>query len=146
MTYQDITNQSKAFLVENEFNKFKIHEWDTLLQSNTLDLGAYEDLLLYFSVNAFQTKTGFSSVDPPRFLDCLEGEIYNVLSDDKNRGKANILMSAAISGISAMVATKFGLNAFIVSGFSNLIIVSVIKVGIDSWCSFYKKKNPDKQE
>lgn len=129
-----------AFLTERNLNSFKIDEWQEILLSENFSIMEYEKLLQYFAIGAFKSQDGFSSAVPPNFLASLEASIYSVLSDEANRGKANILMSSAISGLSGTIASTWGIEPFIISGFLNLIILSVIKIGIDAWCKYYKAK------
>ena len=135
-----LLEQGNSFLTEGGFNAFKVEEWREVVESDSFNIVEYEQLLQYFSVSAFKTQTGFSSIAPPRFLASLEKEIYKVLSDDKNKGKANLLTSAVISGLSATVASALNIDPFIVGGFSNLIILSVMRVGIGAWCGHYEEK------
>ena len=51
-----------------------------------------------------------------------------------------LLMSSAISGLSATIASSWNMDPFIVSGFMNLIILSIMKIGIDAWCKYYEAK------
>ncbi len=142
--YETLYNTSIQFVTENQLNAFKILEWRKILDANAFDICSYDKLILYFSVNIFQEKLGFSSVDSPRFLKYLEKELYNTLSDKENRGKIDILLSATISGLSTVVAARFNLNPFIVGGFLDLILLSVYKIGVDAWCKYYEEKNkPD---
>ena len=85
--YETLYNTSIQFVTENQLNAFKILEWRKILDANAFDICSYDKLILYFSVNIFQEKLGFSSVDSPRFLKYLEKELYNTLSDKENRGK-----------------------------------------------------------
>ena len=142
--YETLYNTSIQFVTENQLNAFRILEWRKILDANAFDICSYDKLILYFSVNIFQEKLGFSSVDSPRFLKYLEKELYNTLSDKENRGKIDILLSATISGLSTVVAARFNLNPFIVGGFLDLILLSVYKIGVDAWCKYYEEKNkPD---
>lgn len=132
--------EGNEFLVKGGFNAFKVDEWKSAITADSFNISEYEKLLQYFSASAYKTQTGFSSAEPPRFIASLEKEIYNVLSNDKNQGKANILMSAVISGLSTTVASTLNIDPFIVGGFSNLIILSVMKIGIGAWCDHYEEK------
>ena len=135
-----IIKQGYDFLTEGGFNAFRVEEWKETVEADSFNISEYEKLLLYFSVNAFQTTTGFSSAEPPRFIASLEKELYNTLSDAKNQGKANVLMAAAIGGLAAAIATPLGLSVAIVSGFLNLVIISAMKIGVGAWCSHYEEK------
>lgn len=129
-----------AFLAERNLNSFKIDEWREVLLSENFNIVEYEKLLQYFAIGTFKSQDGFSSASLPSFLASLEASIYSVLSDEANKGKANILMSSAISGFSGTIASTWGVDPFIVSGFLNLIILSIIKIGIDAWCKYYEAK------
>ncbi len=133
-------DDGNTFLTERNFNSFKINEWREILLSENFSIMEYEKLLQYFAVSAFKFQNGFSAASSPKFLASLEEAIYDVLSDDTNRGKANILMSSAISGLSATIASSWNMDPFIVSGFMNLIILSIMKIGIDAWCKYYEAK------
>lgn len=140
-TYETLYNTSFQFITENQLNAFKVLEWRKMLDEDAFDICSYDKLILYFSVNIFQTKLGLSSVDSPKFLKCLEKELYNTLSDKENRGKIDVLLSATISGLSTMVASQFNLDPFIVGGFLDLILLSIYKIGVDAWCKYYEEKN-----
>ena len=142
--YEDIYKASLLFVTESRFNSFKVAEWNQLLDCKSFDIDSYNRVLLYFSVNIFQAKMSLSSLEPPRFLKFLEKEVYNTLSDKENKGKTDILLSSAISGLSTLIATKFDLDPFVVGGFLNLIILSIYKIGVDAWCTYYKEKSSKK--
>lgn len=144
--YDVLYNEAERFLTGEKLNSFRIYEWRTLLSEADFEIEKYNELVLYFSVSAFQTNTGFSSVEPPKFVECLQKEVYNALVSDTNRGKANVLLSSAIGGIGALVATQFQMNPFVVGGFLNLILISVVKIGVDAWCRFYEEKANIKEE
>ena len=133
-------DDGNAFLTERNLNSFKINEWREALLSEYFSIMEYEKLLHYFAVSVFKSQNGFSSASSPKFLASLEAAIYDVLSDEANRGKANILMSSAISGLSGTIASTWNMEPFIVSGFLNLIILSIMKIGVDAWCKYYKSK------
>lgn len=139
--YQTRLADGKAFLINGKYNIFKVNEWEMALESQNFDIVEYDELILYFSVSTFQAKNGFSAAEQPCFLQYLEKEIYNVLSNKENKGKADILLSSTISSLGAAVANQFQLNVFIISGFLNLIILSILKVGIGAWCCYYEEKN-----
>jgi len=144
--YEELYSNAECFLSKGNLNLFKVHEWRTLLGESDFQIEKYDELILYFSVSAFQANTSFSSVDPPKFFDCLQKEIYSALTDDANRGKANILLTSAIAGLSAMVATQFQINPFIVGGILDLISISIAKVGVDAWCRYYEGKRLAEKE
>jgi len=135
-----LINQGYEFLTEGGFNAFKVEEWKEVVEADSFDIFEYEKLLQFFSVNAFKSTTGFSAVEAPRFITSLEKELYKVLSEPQNQGKANILMSAAIGSLATVVATSLGLNVVITTGFLDLIILSVMKIGIGAWCGYYEEK------
>ena len=139
--YEEMYHTSLQFVTQNQLNAFKILEWRKALESDTFDISNYNKLIQYFSVNIFQTKLGLSSVDSPKFLKFLEKEVYNTLSSDENKGKVGILLSAAISGLSTVVASEFNMDPFIVGGFLDLILLSAYKIGVDAWCRYYEEKN-----
>lgn len=144
--YEELYIAADNFLAEEKLNAFKIYEWHSLLSADEFKVEKYDELILYLSVNAFQTIMGFSSVEPPRFVACLQKEVYNALINESNRGKADLLLSSTISGIGAIVASQFDMNPFVVGGFLNLILVSVSKIGVDAWCHYYENKIKDQEE
>lgn len=141
--YQTRFVDGKEFLSKGKYNIFKVYEWEMVLESSQFDIVKYDELISYFGTSTFQEENGFSAAEPSGFLQCLEKEIYNVLSNKETTGKVDILLSSSISSLSTVVANHFQLDVFIVSGFLNLIILSILKVGVGAWCDYYEEKNKD---
>lgn len=132
---------SADFLKSINVNIFKLQEWNDILNAEEFSIGKYSELVNYFVLDSTKNQNGWASQSGNvSVVAHLEKELYEYLSSEKERAKAELLTTSAIGGISSYVAEKLGLDVFIVTGFANLIILGIIKIGINGWCKYYKDK------
>ncbi len=138
--YERIYNQANEFLTQNNVNVFKIMEWKNLLGNSNFDITEYEKLLLYFNVSVFREGTTFASVNPPNILKIVEEQVYLFLKEKENHGKAELLITGLISEICVEISKHIDINAFIVAGILDLLLLGIMKIGINTWCKYYEEK------
>lgn len=139
---KELIAECSDFLEKCNVNVFKLQEWKKLVNGDDFSEVEYDKLIEYFIVDTMQPDNSLASTkDNLNLKSCVEEEIYKVLSSEKNRGKAQILTTALISAISANIANALNINEFITTGIANLILLGIIKVGVDAWCHYYEKKN-----
>lgn len=139
---KDLVSQCTTFLIENNVNSFKLIEWQQLIEKTDFSIDMYEELIVYFATDEVQPTIIFASSNSDvKFISFLEEGIYHFLSSQKNRGTGEILITSIISSIIPSVASICSIDVSVLTGFANLIILGILKIGIDAWCKYYENKN-----
>ena len=138
---KELILECSSFFQKCSVNSFKLYEWHQIIEGESFSLKLYNELVDYFAADVLQTGNSLaSSNNDLRLIFFLEKELYNVLSSGKNRGKAELLTSSLISAAATSVANMLNVDVFITTGLANLIVLGVIKMGINAWCRYFEEK------
>ena len=138
--YEKIYAEANRFLIKNKVNIFKVIEWEKLLESEDFNINEYDKILLYFNVSIFKDTTGFASVTPPNVLKIVEEQVYLFLKDERFQGKTELLVTGLVSEICVEISNHIDVNVFIVGGILDLLLLGIMKIGINTWCKYYEEK------
>lgn len=139
---KELISECSLFLEEYNVNVFKHNEWRQMLEDEIFSEQAYMEIVDYFAIDVLQQGNSFaSSKSDLKITYFLEKELYQLLSSEKNRGKAEILTSSLISAAATSVANMYNIDIFIVTGLTNLITLGILKIGINAWCQYFEEKN-----
>lgn len=135
------------FLEKYNVNAFKLSEWYQMIGNEIFPRQAYMEIVDYFAVDVLQQGDSFaSSKSDLKITYYLENELYQMLSSEKNRGKAEILTSSLISAVATSVANLYHIDIFIATGLTNLIVLGMFKMGINAWCQYFEEKYKKESE
>lgn len=145
----------KQQLLDSNMNQFVVADWEQLALSEYFDLSKYDGLVFAFAYN-IETQYGYarkkSSVS---FLKAIESTIYEHLTDCETRGKLDILATLSVdslidtTGIAAhieQIATNTGLAVPMINLFTTLVIIGILKIGVEAWCKYYKSKQSSNED
>lgn len=135
------------FLKTNNINPFKVKAWEEMLNCKEFKIEDYDTLILYFAMNLNRGLTHYSyKSKEPQFLDMIKEIIYKNLTDKRTRGKIDVMaeLNAVVIGEFAEKITNN--NSAIISIFTSFIVLGIINVGIDSWCTYYEKNRREDNE
>lgn len=139
---KELITECTLFLEKYDVNVFKLNEWHQTIEETTFSEQMYMEIVDYFAVDVLQQGNSFaSSKIDLKITYFLEKELYQLLSSEKNRGKAEVLTSSLISAAATSVANMYNIDVFIATGLTNLIALGMIKMGINAWCQYYEEKN-----
>ena len=129
------------FLEKYRVNVFKLNEWNQMIEEDTFSGKIYMEMVDYFAADVLQQGISFeSSKSDLKITYFLENELYQMLSSEKNRGKAEVLTSSLISAVASSVANMYNFDVFIATGLTNLIALGIIKMGINAWWRYFEEK------
>ena len=138
---KELISECLLFLERYNVNVFKLNEWHQMIGDETFSEQAYMEIVNYFAVDVLQYGNSFaSSQSDLRITYFLENELYQLLSSEKNRGKAEVLTSSLISAVATSIANMYNIDVFIVTGLTNLITLGILKMGINAWCCYFEEK------
>ncbi len=138
---KELMAECAIFLEKYNVNVFKLNEWRQVVRNETFSEDAYMEIVDYFAIDVLRQGNSFaSSKSDIKITYFLGNELYQFLSSEKNRGKAEILTSSLISTIATDMANMYNMDVFIVTGITNLIVLGIVKMGINAWCRYFEEK------
>lgn len=138
---KELIKECSLFLEKYNVNAFKLNEWHQVIENETFSENIYMDIVDYFAYDVLRQGNSFaSSKNDLKLTYFLENELYHLLSSEKNRGKAEILTSSLISTVATSIANMYNMDVFIVTGITNLIVLSIVKIGVNAWCRYFEEK------
>lgn len=138
---KELISECSLFLEKCNVNKFKLNEWHQMVEDELFSEQKYMEIVDYFTVDVLQQGNSFaSSKSELKITYFLENELYQLLSSEKNRGKAEVLTSSLLSAVATSVASTYNIDIFIVTGLTNLIALGIIKMSINAWCRYFEEK------
>lgn len=138
---KELISECSLFLEKCDVNVFKLNDWYQTIEDETFSEQIYMEIVDYFTVDVLQQGSSFaSSKSDLKITYFLEKELYQLLSSEKNRGKAEVLTSSLISVAATSIANMYNIDVFIATGLTNLIALGMIKMGINAWCQYYEEK------
>lgn len=138
---KELITECSLFLEKYNVNVFKLNEWHQVIENETFSENRYMDIVDYFAIDVLRQGNSFaSSKNDLKLTYFLENELYHLLSSEKNRGKAEILTSSLISTVAASIANMYNMDVFIVTGITNLIVLGIVKMGVNAWCRYFEEK------
>jgi len=138
---KELITECTLFLEKYNVNVFKLNEWHKVIENETFSEYIYMDIVDYFANDVLRQGNSFaSSKSDLKLTYFLENELYHLLSSGKNRGKAEILTSSLISTVATSIANMYNMDVFIVTGITNLIVLSIVKMGVNAWCRYFEEK------
>lgn len=128
------------FLETNNVNPFKIKKWEDMLNQKIIDPEEYDTLILYFAMNANEGVVQYSyKSEEPEFLKAIKDTIYKRLIDRRTRGKIDIVAEFCAIIIGDLSEKIAGNDSALISVFVSFIILGIVNMGIDSWCTYYER-------
>ncbi len=138
---KELISECSLFLERYSVNVFKLNEWYQVIEDETFSEYLYMDIVDYFAIDVLRQDNSLASSNSDiRITYFLENELYHLLSSEKNRGKAEILTTSLISTVATSIANMYNMDVFIVTGITNLIVLGIVKVGINAWCRYFEEK------
>ena len=138
---KQLISDCSLFLEKYNVNVFKLSEWHQMIDDEIFSGQAYMEIVDYFATDVLQQGDSFASSKPDlKITYFLENELYQMLSSEKNKGKAEILVSSIISTVATNVANLYHVDVFIATGLTNLIALGIFKMGINAWCRYFEEK------
>lgn len=138
---KELISECSLFLERYNVNVFKLNEWHQVIEDETFSGYLYMEIVDYFAIDVLRQDNSFASSNSDlKITYFLENELYHLLSSEKNRGKAEILTSSLISTVATSIANMYNMDVFIVTGITNLIVLGIVKMGINAWCRYFEEK------
>ena len=136
-----LISDCSLFLEKYNVNVFKLSEWHQMINNKIFSEQAYMEIVDYFAADVLQQGDSFaSSKSDLKITYFLQNELYQMLSSERNKGKAEILASSIISAAAANIANLYHVDVFIATGLTNLIALGIFKMGINAWCRYFEEK------
>ena len=138
---KELISECSLFLEKYSVNVFKLNEWHQMIEDEIFSEYLYIEIVDYFAIDVLRQDNSFASSNSDlKITYFLENELYHLLSSEKNRGKAEILTSSLISTVATNIANMYNMDIFIVTGITNLIVLGIVKMGINAWCRYFEEK------
>lgn len=138
---KELISKCSLFLKRYNVNVFKLNEWYQTIENETFSGYLYMEIVDYFAIDVLRQDNSFASSNSNlKITYFLENELYRLLSSEKNRGKAEILTSSLTSTVATSIANTYNMDVFIVTGITNLIVLGIVKMGINAWCRYFEEK------